>query len=103
MTPEERFEAVAAEHDEPEVTRATMFGSPGLKVNGKVFACFVKERLVVKLPAERVDSLAEAGKGAHFEPGMGKVMREWVALAPADDWPALAAESRAYVVSLAKR
>jgi hypothetical protein len=33
---------------------------------------------------------------------MGKVMREWVALEPADDWPALAAESRAYVVSLAK-
>jgi hypothetical protein len=80
-----------------------MFGSPGLKIDGKVFACFVKEKLVVKLPAKRVDALAEAGKGEHFDPGMGRLMREWVALDPADEWPALAGESRAYVVSLAKR
>jgi TfoX/Sxy family transcriptional regulator of competence genes len=99
---EERFETVAAEHDDPEVTRATMFGSPGLKVNGKVFACFVKDKLVVKLPAERVTALAESGKGERFDPGMGRVMREWVALEPDDAWPALAAESREYVVSLAR-
>jgi TfoX/Sxy family transcriptional regulator of competence genes len=100
VTPEERFEAVAAEHDDPDVTRATMFGSPGLKVNGKVFACFVKGKLVVKLPAERVDALTAAGKGKHFDPGMGRVMREWVALEPDDEWPARAAESRGYVISL---
>jgi TfoX/Sxy family transcriptional regulator of competence genes len=99
---EERFEHVAAEHDDPEVTRATMFGSPGLKVNGKVFACFVKGELVVKLPEERVDALVESGQGERFDPGMGRVMREWVALEPADSWPALAAESRKYVVSLAR-
>jgi hypothetical protein len=103
VTPEERFEAVAAENNDPDVSRATMFGSPGLKVNGKVFACFVKGELVVKLPAERVDALTEADKGEHFDPGMGRVMREWIALDPADDWPALAAESRAFVVSLASR
>jgi hypothetical protein len=103
VTPEDRFEQIAAGVEgEPGVTRGTIFGSPGIKAGGKVFACLVKGRLVLKLPEERVNALAEAGTGEHFDPGMGRVMREWVALEPAsaEEWPALAAEARRYVVSL---
>jgi hypothetical protein len=32
----------------------------------------VKEELVVKLPRPRVDELVAAGRGARFEPGLGR-------------------------------
>ncbi|MBI4234452.1 MAG: hypothetical protein HY686_08430 [Chloroflexi bacterium] len=78
-----------------------MFGSPGLKVGGKFFACLVKGKLVVKLPKGRVDALAASGHGEHFDPGMGRLMKEWVAVAPLaeGDWLALATEARDFVAS----
>jgi hypothetical protein len=33
----------------------------------------------VKLPRERVDELVEAGAGHRFDPGHGRLMKEWVA------------------------
>ena len=45
------------------VIRGRMFGSTGLKVNGKVFAMFVKEKFVAKFPRERVDQLVASGTG----------------------------------------
>lgn len=62
------------------VTRCRMFGSTGLKVNGKVFAMLVKGRFVAKLPRERMDQLVASGAGASFDPGHGRLMKEWVAL-----------------------
>ncbi len=43
------------------------FGSSALQVNGKVFAMLVTGKLVVKLPAHRVDALiaADAGELGH--------------------------------------
>lgn len=86
-TVEAMFERVAerllAEH--PELERGRMFGSVGLKSRGKVFAMVVKGDLVVKLPAERVSELIESGAGRPFDPGHGRVMKEWVALQPSDD------------------
>jgi TfoX/Sxy family transcriptional regulator of competence genes len=38
-----------------------MFGSPGLKVSGKVFSMLVKGRLVVKLPRQRVEAIIAEG------------------------------------------
>ena len=94
------FDAVAAAHaGDAGVTRSKMFGSPGLKTGGKVFACLWQGKLVVKLPAARVAALVAEGKGARFDPGMGRQMKEWVEVGPssADEWLALAAESRAFV------
>jgi hypothetical protein len=45
------------------------FGASSLTVDNKIFAMLVKEQLVVKLPARRVDSLVRAAGGACFDPG----------------------------------
>ena len=76
-----------------------MFGSPGLKIDGKVFAILWRGSLVVKLPVSRVDSLLAAGTATRFDPGMGRQMKEWVEIppGPAKAWIALAEESRAFV------
>lgn len=81
-----------------------MFGSGGLKVGGKVFALLVRERLVLKLPAARVDALVAAGEGDRFDPGHGRLMREWISLEPQSplDWPALAREAREYVAAVSR-
>ena len=75
------------------------FGSTSLKTNGKIFAMLVHDRLVVKLPAARVTTLVEAGVGRPFDPGHGRIQKEWLDIA-ADDperWYALATESEAFV------
>lgn len=90
-----RFTAVlAAFEGTAGVARGRMFGAEGLKFGGKVFAMEVKGRLVVKLPAVRVEELVSAG-AARFDPGHGRTMREWAAIDPESplDWVALAGES----------
>lgn len=83
------------------VAPARMFGSTALKVGGKVFAMLVKGKLVVKVPAERVAALLAAGRGEHFDPGHGRLMKEWVAVGAAGRraWIDLAREARAFVAS----
>lgn len=75
------------------------FGSTSLKAGGKIFAMLVKDRLVVKLPSKRVEELVAQGLGDRFDPGHGRVQREWLSLrsASADDWLAMAIESEAFV------
>jgi TfoX/Sxy family transcriptional regulator of competence genes len=70
---------------QPGVEPTRMFGASGLRVHGKTFAMLVKGRLVVKLPGARVDELVAAGAGDRFDPGHGRLMREWVSLAEATD------------------
>jgi TfoX/Sxy family transcriptional regulator of competence genes len=99
---DELFASVAeAFRGQPAVTQSKMFGAPGLKVGGKVFACLVKGKLVVKLRRERVEALLESGYAERFDPGMGRVMKEWVAVEPrtADEWLGLAAEAREFVAA----
>jgi hypothetical protein len=75
------------------------FGSTSLKTEGRIFAMLVKGRLVVKLPANRVDQLVDEGAGRRFDPGHGRIQREWLDV-DSDDletWTALASESEAYV------
>ena len=98
-------EIVAALADRPGVTHdvggtsSKRFGSTALKVDGKMFAMLVGGRLVVKLPKTRVDALVADGRGTRFDPGSGRVMREWVTLAVdgAAEWDALAVEALAFV------
>jgi hypothetical protein len=75
------------------------FGSGALKVDGRIFAMISSKGLfVVKLPRERVDELVREGTGDYFDPGHGRLMKEWLALAEETDaWVALAREARSYV------
>jgi len=76
------------------------FGSTSLKTNGKIFAMLVKDRLVVKLDRRRVDALVAADRGERFDPGHGRLMKEWLSVAePAADeaWLDLATEAEALV------
>ena len=78
--------------------------SVALKVRGKVFAMLVREGLVFKLPASRVDALVAALGAARFDPrGDGRVMKEWLVLPPeAKDRVALAREALEFVGAAAK-
>ena len=72
------------------------FGSGALKVAGKIFAMISsKGEFVVKLSEERVNELVAAGKGSRFDPGRGRVMKEWmVVTADHAFWIPLAKEAR---------
>lgn len=99
--PERRFAEIAAAYlADPTITEGTGFGSnPGLRVNGKIFAMLVRDELVTKLPKARVDALVESGDGTRFDPGRGRLMKEWVSVPlEADvDWEELAGEALAFV------
>jgi hypothetical protein len=102
VTPEEIWAEIAETElsRRTDVTAGTGLGrSQGLRVAGKIFAMFIEEGLVVKLPKRRVDELVSAGAARQFDPGHGRLMKEWVALSTstAQDWPALVDEARAFV------
>ena len=107
MSPDERYAAVVASLTEnPDVSFGSAggrgFGSAALKVNGQIFAMLSSdERLVVKLPRQRVDALVAAGEGERFDPGHGRLMKEWLSLHPATeaDWLHLAREAMGFVGS----
>jgi hypothetical protein len=94
----ELFSALCAEYagvtgvKVPQDSASRGFGSQALKVNNKIFAMLVNDRLVVKLPRARVTELIETGRGQPFESGKGTPMKEWVALTGDE------AECRALVV-----
>lgn len=75
------------------------FGSGALKVKGKIFAMMsAKGKFVVKLPKARVDELVSGGKGERFDPGGGRVMKEWFEVEGTKvDWVALAREAYGFV------
>jgi hypothetical protein len=74
------------------------FGSNALKVRGRIFAMLVKDRLVVKLPRERVDELVRGELGERFDPGHGRRMREWFSLHDAGlSWVDLAKDAHDFV------
>ena len=75
------------------------FDASALKVNDKIFAMLVKGRLVVKLPRERVEELIAAGDGHRFDPGHGRLMKEWVSVdsRSEQEWLALASKAMGYV------
>jgi hypothetical protein len=92
---QELFDEVAERMlaDDPSLEQGRMFNAVGLKTAGRFLAMVVRDELVVKLPADRVTALVGEGAGERFDPGHGRLMREWVALRPAD-----AGACRAYVV-----
>jgi hypothetical protein len=85
--------------EDPSLERARMMNAFGLKTGGKFFAMVQKGELVVKLPRERVDELVDARRGRRFDPGHGRLMKEWVTLRPSDKraCKAYVVEARAFV------
>lgn len=77
------------------------FGSGALKVKGKIFAMVSsKGHFVVKLPKRRVDELVSRGEGERFDPGRGRVMKEWMVVTDGHaKWMDLAKEARVYVMN----
>jgi hypothetical protein len=101
MEAREAFDALVA-HDAalPGVSVGRLFRSDGLRVNDKIYAMLVVDRLVVKVPADTVAAMRASGEGDEFTSG-GRVMREWVTLRGVDParWRALADEARAFVAA----
>jgi hypothetical protein len=99
MTPEERYQDLVDEFgavdgvEPPE--GGSGFGRGALRYRRKIFAMFVRGRLVLKLPRRRVDELVADGHGERFDANKGTPMKEWFSLAPdsALPWPALAREA----------
>lgn len=102
MAPDERFLALVYEltssSDAVFETKKKGFGSGTLKINGRIFAMLSRDKLVVKLPRRRVDELVAAGLGDRYDPGHGRVQKEWLSVVT-EDWEPLAREALAYVVS----
>ena len=77
------------------------FGSSALRAKDKIFAMVSsKGAFVVKLPKERVDELVASGSGKRFDPGHGRIMKEWIELdsASQDSWLGLAREAKLFVI-----
>jgi TfoX/Sxy family transcriptional regulator of competence genes len=93
---------------DPSVTppgKGGKFGASGLKADGKLFAMLSRGELVVKLPRDRVEALVASGKGKPFDPGHGRLMKEWVTIAPdqSRQWGKLAEEAREFVAAASQR
>src|ERR1043166_2881562 len=94
------FEHVAAAFaGDPRVRMKRMFSSENvLTIRGKIFAMLVRGALVVKLPRQRVDELVGGGRGERFDPGHGRLMKEWVAVkGEGESWVGLAREALRFV------
>jgi hypothetical protein len=110
ITPEERFKTIVEVLlNNPDVTPPSDgaqskkgFGSSALKIQNKIFAMLVRDKLVVKLPKPRVDALVASGKGDRFDPRQdGRLMKEWVTVESTyeEEWLALATEAMEFVAS----
>jgi hypothetical protein len=104
MTSDQRyFEIVNTFLQRPGVTQqGQAFGSSALRVRGKMLATLsAGGAFVIKLPRQRVAALVAAGHGRPFQPGPGRVMKEWLELnaASRQNWASLAEEALAYVAN----
>ena len=89
--PEERFEALVDDlcglAGVTPPRGGSGFGRNAVRFENKIFAMFVRGRLVVKLPRSRVDDLIGAGHGDRFDANKGTPMKEWFSLDPESGLP----------------
>ncbi len=99
MSPLERFERIADRLlGEPGVEERTGFGSsPGLRVDGSIFAMLVDDRLVVKLAATRCRDLVRHSVCDYYDRGQGRPLKQWVTARPDASWSELAGEALEFV------
>lgn len=92
--------AAELQAEDERIVEGTIMGSPCLRVGQEFLAMSHHQRdgMVVKLPAERVRQLIEAGEGEPFAPA-GKVFKEWLAVTEVDEarWRELLQEGVAFV------
>jgi hypothetical protein len=81
-----------------DVRRATWFGTPAAKIEGRIFLALWRGRLIARLGAEEVDARVLAGGGARFDPsGKGRAMKDWLeADAEPGEWVELALGALAF-------
>lgn len=67
--------------------------------NGKVFAALLRGRLMLKLPAERVDELETSLDGERLRAKGKSPMREWITIGAEhhERWPELVDEAHRFV------
>jgi len=100
MTAEAALKAIAAALARDQgVAQGGMMGANALTISGKIFVMHTSAgELVYKLPRARVEALVASGKGKPWGPGGKRIMKEWVAVDPADaDAIALAREAKLFV------
>lgn len=75
-----------------------------LKTRKKMFAMSSKGNYIVKLPKERVEELIFSGEGQPYDPGNGRIMKEWVIIPKkySDKWINYATEAKEFAKTLAK-
>lgn len=99
LTPQERYEDLIDEllgtDGVTPPPGGSGFGRGSLRYRRKIFAMLVRGRLVVKLPAARVDELLAAGQGDRFDANKGTPMKEWFSVDPESqqEWLTLAREA----------
>ena len=92
-----RFEELVAASVGGQVSAGVMFGGRGLRTGKRFYAVWWGDRLIVKLPEERIEELTVAGHGREYVPDGRRVMKEWAELDDSADWTAVCAEARAHV------
>jgi hypothetical protein len=93
------YDAVSKGLADAGVVEGSMFGMPCLKIDGKMLAGLYGDAMTFKLPPEpREQALALEG-AEHFDPGMGRPMKEWVVipLEHAETWSTYASQAMEFV------
>ncbi|NHJ47816.1 MAG: hypothetical protein FK733_08515 [Asgard group archaeon] len=75
-----------------------------LKIKKKMFAFPGESIIIVKLPKDRVTELLNSGVGLPYDPGNGKIMKEWVIIPidHSDKWLDFTKEAMKFALTLAK-
>jgi hypothetical protein len=75
-----------------------------LKIGKKMFCMLSKGNYVVKLPKGRVAEILNSGEGLPYDPGNGKIMKEWVIIPEntSDKWIEYASEAMEFAKTLTK-
>jgi hypothetical protein len=91
MMPEQRYEDLVDEFAGEDGVLLPQggsgFGRSAVRFQKKIFVMLVRGRLVLKLPASRIDALIGAGEGVRFDANKGTPMKEWFSLDPQSRLP----------------
>lgn len=92
------WDCAAQLYDLPGVIEGTIFGFACVRVDDQFVAMPANDALWVKLPANRVEELIDAGTGVECRPN-GRRFKEWIEVRTPDEhlWLALLNESVEFV------